>query len=204
MFFFNLLSLIAMNISKKLFGYAAMNDIINTLETAVLKNHKSMLELHARVVKMDKDATEVGDELKILRVDAKAVFEQAGHGYMTDYVEKKFRSSQDHKRRVAQTIAQYQEMFPKLLYYVKQVQVQVAMLRAQVKFHGDVLVSPEVIEPFTDNIKLVNEILQTMVKSISDLQHSYAMARETVNQMQALAEDVRKRMIAVQNGETAL
>ncbi len=193
-----------MNTSKTLFGYAAMNDIINTLETAVLKNHKSMLELHSRVVQMDKEATEVAEDLATLRIDAKAVFEQAGHGYMTDYVEKKYRSSQDHKRRVQATVVQYQDIFPKLLYYVKQVQVQVALLRSQVNFHGDVLVSPEVIEPFTDNIKLVNEILQSMVKSISDLQHAYSMARETVNQMKTLREDIKKRMVAVQNGETAI
>jgi hypothetical protein len=174
-----------------------MDDIVYSLKSTITKDEEVLLQMRQHFDMLLNDLKEEQETLSTFRMEIRQLEKRPEAESLFNFSLSKMKVMTEYLGRVY-TYAQYfNEHFPKLLYYIKRVNIQVSMAHSQVKFQYEALEDPEVMEKFSENIKLLVQLVKTASEHVTQFQNYYSISYELLTQARSIKKNVTERIAAL-------
>lgn len=174
-----------------------MDDIVYSLESTITKDEDVLLQMRQHFDALVNDLKQAQEEMNPFRMELRKLEKRPEADELFHFAHMKLKVITEYFGRIY-TYAQYfDEHFPKLLYFIKRVHIQVAMAHSQVKFQYDALGDPEVMEKFSENIKLLVQLVKTASERVTQFQSYYSISYELLTQAKAIRSNINERIAAL-------
>ena len=174
-----------------------MEEVVYSLEKTIGRDQEILLELRNYFDELLLEVREHQESLGAFRMELKFLEQLEGGEDVHYYVMMKLKVAAEYYARILAYTQYFQDNFSKLLYFIKRVYLQVSMARSQVKFQYDALTDPDVMEKFSENIKLLVQLVKTASERITHLQSHYAISLELMTQAKSIRNNISKRISAL-------
>lgn len=174
-----------------------MEEVVHSLEQTIGRDQEILLQLRRYFDELLVEVKEGQETLGPFRMELKFLEQIEGGEDLHYHATVKLKVVGEYYIRIMGYAQYFQDSFSKLLYYIKRVYLQVAMARSQVKFQYDAMNDPEVMEKFSENIKLLVQLVKTASERITQLQSYYAISIELMTQARSIRKNINDRMIAM-------
>lgn len=177
--------------------YKYMDDIVYSLKSTITKDEEVLLQMRQHFDILLNELKEEQEGMNALRMEVHKLEKRPEAEELFHFALSKIKVMIEYFGRVY-TYAQYfNEHFPKLLYYIKRVHIQVSMAHSQVKFQYEALEDPEVMEKFSENIKLLVQLVKTASEHVTQFQNYYSISYELLTQARSIKKNVNERVAAI-------
>ncbi len=172
-----------------------MNDVIKQMDEAASGYIDELLEVKQEFNEMEKFLEIAHPALLEMRKEARLA---AGKGGVTSDDVKKINvgltAYEEYMGRAHRVIEQFDFVYTKLVNYFKQIRVQLAISRSQLKFQHDVIAEEEILDQFMANIKRIAELIKKGAHHVSEQGNNLVINREIARRINEITEDACKLM----------
>ena len=174
-----------------------MDEVVHSLEQSIARDQEILLQLRTYFDELLVEVREHQESLGPFRMELKFLEQIEGGEDLYYHAMMKLKVATEYYGRIISYSQYFQDNFSKLLYFIKRVYLQVSMARSQVKFQYDALNDPEVMEKFSENIKLLVQLVKSASERITQLQSYYAISLELMTQAKAIRKNIGDRLAAM-------
>lgn len=174
-----------------------MEDMVHSLEQTIARDQEILLQLRTHFDDLLLEVKEQQESLGAFRMELKFLEQVPGGEELYYHAMTKLKVVTEYYARIMINVQHFHDSFPKLLYYIKRVHIQVSMARSQVKFQYDALNDPEVMEKFSENIKLLVQLVKTASERITQFQSYYTISYELMTQTKSIRKNISERVTAL-------
>ncbi len=179
-----------------------MEEVVHSLEQTITRDQEVLMQLRSYFDELAIEVKEHQDGLGAFRMELKFLEQTPGAEELYYHSLMKLKVATEYYARIMSYYQYFHDSFSKLMYFIKRVYLQVSMSRSQVKFQHDALNDPEVMEKFSENIKLLVQLVKTASEHITQIQGYYAISLELMTQAKAIRKNISERLSAMKS-ETA-
>lgn len=174
-----------------------MEEIVYSLERTIMRDQEILLQLRSHFDELITETREQQESLGPFRMELKMIEQVPGGEELYYHSNMKLKVVTEYYARITTYMEYFHDSFAKLMYFIKRVYLQVAMARSQVKFQYDALSDPEVMEKFSENIKLLVQLVKTASEQITQLQSYYTISMELMTQTKSIRQNIVDRVKAM-------
>lgn len=172
-----------------------MNDVIKQMDQAASGYIEELLTVKHEFNEMRKFLEIARPALLEMRKEARLA---AGKGGVTADDVKKINvgltAFEEYMGRSQQVIEHFDFVYTKLVNYFKQIRVQLAISRSQLKFQHDVIAEESILDQFMANIKNIAELIKKGAHHVSEQGNNLVINHEIARRLKEITEDVCKLM----------
>lgn len=171
-----------------------MDDLVYSLESTITKDEDVLLQMRQHFDMLLNDLKEEQETMNAFRMEIRKLEKKPEAEALFNFAFSKLKVMTEYLGRVYSYAHYFNEHFPKLLYYIKRVHIQVSMAHSQVKFQYEALEDPEVMEKFSENIKLLVQLVKTASEQVTQFQNYYSISYELLTQARSIKKNVNERI----------
>ncbi len=168
-----------------------MNDVIQTLDSSLTNTLATVDELLQKYQLNISIINELREEYRTKLVDARLKL-QGSNPDLAQKLDNRMKAVQEFSNRAMKLATVFEESYEPMQQFIKQLRLQVAMLRSQLKFQIDALVEQEVMDKFGDNVKTLSQLINKVLQQVSMLQNNLIIVNELTAKVREIDREINK------------
>lgn len=176
-----------------------MDEVVFALESTIAKDEQVLIEMRDLFDDIIRDTKTEQDDMQQFKLELLYLEKHAETRDLYHFAITKTKMVTEYLSRLYVYTEYFDEYFPKLLYFIKRVRIQVAMAQSQVKFQYDALADAEVMAKFSENITMLVSLVKKASEQVSQLQNFYTMSYELITQVKNNKKAIMEKIATVKS-----